>query len=88
MSLAQALYDRGRLKEAQHVLVNLHQRAPGFPSLGTAYVLLARLYMEQHGDLMRAGKLLAFVEKHFPDQFQSQESIEARQVFQRLKAAG
>jgi len=50
--------------------------------------LLARLYMEQHGDLMRAGKLLAFVEKHFPDQFQSQESIEARQVFQRLKAAG
>ncbi len=88
LSLAQALYDRGRLKEAQHVLVNLHQRAPGFPSLGTAYVLLARLYMEQHGDLMRAGKLLAFVEKYFPDQFQSQESIEARQVFQRLKAAG
>ncbi|WP_300354761.1 hypothetical protein, partial [uncultured Alcanivorax sp.] len=62
--------------------------ALGVYSPGTAYVLLARLYMEQHGDLMRAGKLLAFVEKHFPDQFQSQESIEARQVFQRLKAAG
>jgi len=44
--------------------------------------------MEQHGDLLRAGKLLAFVEKHFPDQFQSQESCEAMQVFQRLKAAG
>ncbi|WP_303759992.1 lipopolysaccharide assembly protein LapB [Alcanivorax jadensis] len=88
LSLAQALYERGRLQEARHLLVNLHQRAPGFPSLGTAYVLLARLYMEQHGDLMRAGKLLAFVEKHFPDQFQSEESFEARQVFQRLKAAG
>ena len=88
LSLAQALYERGRLKEAQHLLINLHQRTPGFPLLGSAYVLLARLYMEQHGDLLRAGKLLAFVEKHFPDQFQSQESCEAMQVFQRLKAAG
>ncbi|MCG8391942.1 MAG: hypothetical protein MI745_02575 [Pseudomonadales bacterium] len=85
LSLAKALYDRGRLKEARHLLVNLHQRQPGFRQLGEAYVLLARLYMEESEDLGRAGKLLAFVQRHFPDQYDNADAEQTRQLFQRLR---
>ncbi|MED5387731.1 MAG: hypothetical protein VX793_02690 [Pseudomonadota bacterium] len=85
LSLARALYDRGRLKEARHLLVNLHQRQPGFKQLGEAYMLLARLYLEEHEDLGRAGKLLAFVERHFPDQYGQADAVLTRQLFERLR---
>lgn len=84
LSLARALYERGRLSEARHLLVNLHQRAPQFKELGHAYVLLARLYLEELQDLMRAEKLLQFVGARFPDAAQSDEAMQTRELLARL----
>jgi len=88
LSLARALHERGRLKDAQHVLMNLHQRAPDFRQLGDAYVLLAQLYLEHQADLVRAGKLLQFVSRRFPEQFNSQAGQQTQSMFKRLQASG
>ena len=88
LSLARALHERGRLKDAQHLLINLHQRAPDFRQLGDAYVLLAQLYLEHQADLVRAGKLLQFVSRRFPEQLNSQAGQQTQSMFKRLQASG
>lgn len=84
LSLAQALYERGRIREAQQLLVNLHQRAPKFSGLGEAYMLLARLYLEQ-GSADTAQRLIGFVKKHFPKDHDSEQGVETAALLARLQ---
>lgn len=84
LALAKALYERGRIREAQQLLVNLHQRAPKFKGLGEAYVLLARLYLEQ-GSADTASRLVSFVKKHFPQDHESAQGQETFALLQRLQ---
>lgn len=85
LSLSRALFERGRIREAQQLLVNLHQRAPQFKGLGEAYMLLARLYLEQ-GSTETANRLVSFVKKHFPSDHQSEEGLETTALLTRLQA--
>ena len=85
LSLSRALFERGRIREAQQLLVNLHQRAPQFKGLGEAYMLLARLYLEQ-GSTETATRLVGFVKKHFPSDHQSEEGLETSALLTRLQA--
>ncbi|MDX1803028.1 MAG: hypothetical protein R3292_03030 [Alcanivorax sp.] len=87
LSLAQALSDRGRLKEAGLLLVNMHRRSPDFDKLGDAYMLLARVYLEEQDDQGMAGKLIEFVRQRFPQQFDSEEARQTRQIFTQLQQA-
>lgn len=85
LSLAHALYERGRIREAQKLLINLHQRAPRFKGLGEAYLLLARLYLEQ-GTADAATRLVNFVKKNFPDVHDSEQGRETSALLVRLQA--
>lgn len=85
LSLAKALYERGRIREAQQLLVNLHQRAPQFKGLGEAYMLLARLYLEL-GSADTAKRLVGFVKKHFPQDHDSQQGMVTANLLERLQS--
>lgn len=84
LSLARALYERGRIDDAQQLLVNLHQRSPSFKGLGEAYMLLARLYLEK-GSADTANRLVGFVKKHFPQAHDSDEGAATTALLARLQ---
>ncbi|CAD5107894.1 hypothetical protein [Zestomonas carbonaria] len=64
--VAAALLDRHKTREALSLLRNLHQRFPGYPHIPRAYLLAARGFAENLGQIEPARQLLAFIRARYP----------------------
>ncbi|UVE17060.1 hypothetical protein NVV93_15930 [Pseudomonas sp. LS44] len=64
--LAEALLMRHKTHEALSLLRNLHQRFPDYPHIARAYLLAARGFAENLGQVEPARKLLAFIRARYP----------------------
>ena len=67
MTLAQQLYRRGKFVQACHLLANLHKRAPGFPEIPDAYLLMARALLDGVKQPQKAIQYLKFIKAKYPD---------------------
>ncbi|HEY8568738.1 hypothetical protein [Microbulbifer sp.] len=65
--LAEALYRQRQFKPALALVNNLHKEDPNYTRLDSAYLLLAKIYMDGFNRTDNSRKLLAFVEKKFPN---------------------
>ena len=65
--LAEALAAVGHWREAARLLVNLHRRAPSYPDLGDAYVLLGQAFLEGLERIDGARRVLEFLRRKKPD---------------------
>lgn len=84
--LARGLSARQKWREAKVLLVNLHSQHPKFAELGSAYVLLARAYLESAGNAESAGKILNFLSKKFPEVLKQEDGEEVIQLYRSLSA--
>ncbi|MBB5213043.1 tetratricopeptide repeat protein [Microbulbifer hydrolyticus] len=64
--IAEALYRQGQFKPALGLINNLHKEDPHYTRLDSAYLLLAKIYMDGFNRTDNSRKLLAFVRKQFP----------------------
>lgn len=64
--LAAALLLRHKTREGLSLLRNLHQRFPAYPHIPRAYLLAARGFAEDLGQVEPAQKLLAFIRMRYP----------------------
>lgn len=81
--LAEALYRQRQFKPALTLINNLHRDDPQYPRLDSAYLLLAKIYMDGFNRTDNSRKLLAFVQKNFP---KSRVIGEVRQLQEILSA--
>lgn len=65
--LARELRSRGLTRDAMALLNGLHQRYPDSPHIPRAYLLAARIFLDDLGKPDQAGKILHFIGKRFPD---------------------
>lgn len=65
--IARELRNRGQLREALSLLNGFHQRFPEHPLVPRAYVLAARMFMDDAGKPEQAQKLLAYLQRNFGD---------------------
>ncbi|AYC31657.1 hypothetical protein D3880_04300 [Pseudomonas cavernae] len=65
-TIAAALLARHKTREALSLLRNLHQRFPAYPHIPRAYLLAARGFAENLGQLEPAQQLLAFIRARYP----------------------
>jgi len=65
-TVAEALLQRHKTREALSLLRNLHQRFPQYPHIPRAYLLAARGFAEGLGQVEPAQKLLAFILARYP----------------------
>ena len=65
--LAEALYQQRQFKPALALINNLHKEDPDYTRLDRAYLLLAKIYMDGFNRTDNSRKLLAFVQKKFPN---------------------
>ncbi|MCC5811722.1 MAG: tetratricopeptide repeat protein [Ectothiorhodospiraceae bacterium] len=66
-AVARELRQRGRLREALHLLNGFHQRFPNHPLVPKAYLLAARMFLDDAGKPEQARKLIGYLQKHHPD---------------------
>ncbi|MFV8781020.1 hypothetical protein ACNKU7_01240 [Microbulbifer sp. SA54] len=81
--LAEALYHQHQFKPALALINNLHKSDPDYTRLDTAYLLLAKIYMDGFNRTDNSRKLLTFVLQKFPN---SRVTGEARQLLKILAA--
>lgn len=86
-AIASFLHEQGRGKDALPLLINLHRRAPDYPDLPRAYLLLARLYVEVRGDTTTATRLLEFIRTKFPHHGVVEEAGRYAGIIARLGSA-
>ncbi len=67
LSLAHQLYRRGKFTQTCHLLANLHKRAPSFPDIPEAYLLMARALFDGLKDAPKAMQYLKFIKAKYPD---------------------
>ncbi|MCC5858327.1 MAG: hypothetical protein JJT90_09245 [Ectothiorhodospiraceae bacterium] len=65
--IAAELRKCGLLREALSLLNGFHQRFPGNPLVPRAYLLAARIFLDDAGKPEQARKLLAYLQRHFAD---------------------
>ncbi len=65
--IARELRARGRTREALELLNGMHQRFPDSPHVPGAYVLAARLFLDDGGKPAQAERILRFLESRYPD---------------------
>ncbi|WGL15747.1 hypothetical protein PVT68_13325 [Microbulbifer bruguierae] len=65
--IAEALYRQHQFKPALALVNNLHKEDPDYTRLDSAYLLLAKIYMDGFNRTDNSRKLLAFVQKKFPN---------------------
>lgn len=73
LAVAEVFYQQGKMRQAKKLLVNLHRDHPGFDGLGTAYLLLARIYLEGFDNRDNALRLLRFLKQKRPASLTSRE---------------
>ncbi len=66
-AIARELRQRGRLREALQLLNGFHQRFPNHPLVPKAYLLAARMFLDDAGKPEQARKLLGYLQKYHPD---------------------
>lgn len=64
--IAEALYRQRQFKPALALINNLHKEDPHYTRLDSAYLLLAKIYMDGFNRTDNSRKLLAFVRSKFP----------------------
>ena len=64
--IAEALYRQRQFKPALSLINNLHKEDPHYTRLDSAYLLLAKIYMDGFNRTDNSRKLLAFVRSRFP----------------------
>ncbi|QKX16973.1 tetratricopeptide repeat protein [Microbulbifer sp. YPW1] len=64
--IAEALYRQRQFKPALSLINNLHKEDPHYTRLDSAYLLLAKIYMDGFNRTDNSRKLLAFVRSKFP----------------------
>ncbi|GAB2510907.1 hypothetical protein [Microbulbifer agarilyticus] len=64
--IAEALYHQRQFKPALALVNNLHKEDPHYTRLDSAYLLLAKIYMDGFNRTDNSRKLLAFVRNKFP----------------------
>lgn len=67
LALAHQLYRRGKFVQTCHLLANLHKRAPSFPDIPEAYLLIARALFDGLKDAYKAAQYLKFIKAKYPD---------------------
>ena len=65
--LAEALYRQRHFRPALALINNLHKDDPDYTRLDSAYLLLAKIFMDGFNRTDNSRRLLAFVEKKFPN---------------------
>ncbi|WP_066959368.1 tetratricopeptide repeat protein [Microbulbifer sp. Q7] len=65
--IAEALYHQRHFKPALALINNLHKEDPHYTRLDSAYLLLAKIYLDGFNRTDNCRKLLAFVQKKFPN---------------------
>lgn len=83
LAIAEVFYQHGKLRQAKKLLVNLHRDHPDFAELGRAYLLLARIYLEEFDNRDNAVRILKFLKKNRPVAFRSEE---ARQLLELVRS--
>ncbi|WP_152558818.1 tetratricopeptide repeat protein [Endozoicomonas numazuensis] len=84
--LAEALAQKGKVREAVGLLFNLHKLFPDYQQLPEAYMLIARLLSENMNNDEQANKYLEFIIQKFPDHRIAKEAWEYRKVIESLSA--
>ncbi|MDF1821452.1 MAG: hypothetical protein P1U64_07765 [Alcanivoracaceae bacterium] len=74
--LGAELARQSRWKDAKRMLVNMHQSHPRYPSLGEAYLVLARVYLEGLGKPENTHKLHKYVSQNFASALNSEPGRE------------
>lgn len=64
--IAEALYRQRQFKPALALINNLHKEDPHYTRLDSAYLLLAKIYMDGFNRTDNSRKLLTFVQKKYP----------------------
>ena len=82
--LAEALAAAGQWRETARLLVNLHRRAPAYPGLGDAYVLLARAFLEGLERIDDARRVIEFLRRKKPDSLATDSGERLVQLMQRV----
>ena len=65
--LARELRARGRTREALALLNGLHRQYPEHPAVPAAYLLAARIFLDDAGKPEQAGRILRFLRQNYPD---------------------
>lgn len=73
LAIAEVFYQQGRMRQAKKLLVNLHREHSGFDGLGSAYLLLARIYLEGFDNRDNAMRILRFLKQKRPASLASSE---------------
>lgn len=82
--IAAALLERHKTREALSLLRNLHRRFPDYPHIPRAYLLAARAFAENLGQLEPARQLLAFIRARYPQAPQLGEVVALEATLERL----
>ncbi len=65
--IAMELRSRGQIREALMLLNGFHQRFPGHPLVPRAYLLAARMFVDDARKPQQARKLLTYLQRHYAD---------------------
>ncbi len=85
--LAEALASAGNWRDAARLLVNLHRRAPDYPELGQAYVLLARIFLEGLDRAGDARRLIGFVRRRAPRSLETEPGQQVVRLLDQVATA-
>ncbi len=64
--IAEVLIERHKAREGLSLLRNLHKRYPDYPGIPRAYLMAARAFSEELGQVEPAQQLLAFIRQRYP----------------------
>ena len=82
--IAEVLLERHKAREALSLLRNLHKRFPDYPGVPRAYLLAARGFSEELGQVEPARQLLAFIRQRYPAFEQMSEVVQLEAVLANL----
>lgn len=82
--LAEVLLERHKPREALSLLRNLHKRFPDYPGIPRAYLLAARGFSEELGQVEPARQLLMFIRQRYPAFEQMSEVVQLEAVLAKL----
>lgn len=82
--IAEVLIERHKAREGLSLLRNLHKRFPDYPGIARAYLMAARAFSEELGQVEPAQQLLAFIRQRYPAFEQMGEVVQLEAVLAKL----
>jgi hypothetical protein len=82
--IAEVLIERHKAREGLSLLRNLHKRYPEYPGIARAYLMAARAFSEELGQVEPAQQLLAFIRQRYPAFEQMAEVVQLEALLAKL----